>query len=82
LTLAIIGLKALDAIKEVEDSIIVVISSFIYSTEETTKMIHVDLINELIKGKELTKQLSNQQVSYSPSSHETNESSIEEISSA
>ncbi|XP_027353072.1 probable WRKY transcription factor 53 [Abrus precatorius] len=50
--------------------------------EERTKRKHFSLINELIQGKELAKQLSNHLVSSSPSSHETNEFLIEKILSS
>lgn len=47
--------------------------------EGTTKRIYVDLTNDLIQGKELAKQPSNQPVSSSPSSQETDEFLIEKI---
>ncbi|KAK7338038.1 hypothetical protein VNO77_18635 [Canavalia gladiata] len=48
--------------------------------ESITKMEHIgNLINELIQGKELAKQLSNHLVTCSPSSHEANEFLIEKI---
>ncbi|XP_061353020.1 probable WRKY transcription factor 53 [Gastrolobium bilobum] len=50
--------------------------------EETTKREQINLINELIQGKELSKQLFNHLFSSSPSSLETNEFLIEKIISS
>lgn len=50
--------------------------------EETIEREQISLINELIQGKELAKQLCNHMVPSSPSSHETNGLLIEKILSS